>query len=77
MYEVIEYFTDLHDKDHPYNVGDPFPRDGVQVTEKRLAELAGTNNKRGIPLIRLMEKTKEETLAEKNSKKGTKKVTEK
>jgi hypothetical protein len=51
MYKVIEFFTDLHDNNHPYSVGDTFPRSGVTVTEKRLAELAGNNNKRGKPLI--------------------------
>lgn len=54
MYKVIKYFTDLHDKDHPYNVGDAFPREGITVTEKRLAELAGSDNKQKIPLIELV-----------------------
>lgn len=64
MYKVIKYFTDLHDKDYPYNVGDSFPRDGVTVTEERLAELAGGDNKQGAPLIELAE-IKEEEIAEK------------
>lgn len=51
MYRVINYFTDLHDKNHPYNVGDIFPREGVEVTKERLEELAGTNNKQGKALI--------------------------
>ena len=51
MYKVIEYFTDLHDQDHPYNVGDTFPRKGITVTDERLKELAGSSNRRGIPLI--------------------------
>ena len=51
MYKVIHYFTDLHDKNHPYNVGDIFPREGVTVSEERLAELAGEDNKQGKPLI--------------------------
>ena len=55
MYKVIKFFTDLHDNDHPYSVGDTFPRSGVTVTEKRLAELAGSNNKQGVPLIQLVE----------------------
>lgn len=53
MYKVIEYFTDLHDNDHPYNVGDSFPREGIKITEKRLTELAGKDNKRGRPVIEL------------------------
>lgn len=55
MYRVIKYFTDLHDDDHPYNVGDTFPREGIEVAEERLAELAGSNNKQGVPLIELVE----------------------
>lgn len=54
MYKVIKYFTDLHDKDHPYNVGDTFPREGIKVTEGRLKELAGSDNKQGTPLIELV-----------------------
>ena len=52
MYVVIKAFTDLHDKNHPYNVGDSFPRAGVEVSEKRLKELS---NKQGTPLIELFE----------------------
>lgn len=52
MYEVIKYFTDLQDNGHAYNVGDVFPRKGVEVKEARLKELASPNNKRGIPLIK-------------------------
>lgn len=51
MYRVINHFTDLHDKNHPYNVGDIFPREGVKVAQERLEELAGTNNKQGKALI--------------------------
>ena len=58
MYKVIKFFTDLHDGEHSYNVGDEFPREGVEVTEERLAELAGNNNKQGAPLIELVEETK-------------------
>lgn len=52
MYKVIAFFTDLHDKEHPYNVGDTFPRKGITVTPERLAELSGSNNKQGKPLIK-------------------------
>lgn len=51
MYRVICFFTDLHDANHPYHVGDIFPRDGTTVTEDRLLELAGSNNRQGKPLI--------------------------
>ena len=51
MYKVINFFTDLHDNDHPYNVGDSFPRKGVKVSGERLIELAGSDNKQGKPLM--------------------------
>lgn len=51
MYKVIKFFTDLQDNEHPYNVGDTFPREGTTATEERLAELAGRENKQGVPLI--------------------------
>lgn len=56
MYKVIKFFTDLHDKDYPYNVGDIFPREGISVTDGRIAELAGSDNKQGEPLIKLVKK---------------------
>ena len=52
MYKVIKAFTDLHDNDYPYSVGDPFPRLGIKVSESRLKELSGSGNKQGTPLIR-------------------------
>ena len=51
MFRVIEFFTDLQDGNHAYNVGDTFPREGVTVTADRIKELSGTQNKRGIALI--------------------------
>lgn len=51
MYKVINRFTDLQDNDHPYNVGDKFPREGKEVTPQRIAELSGSNNRQHKPLI--------------------------
>lgn len=59
MYKVIESFTDLQDRNYPYSVGDTYPRNGVNVTEIRLAELASKRNRRGIPLIEKVEEPKE------------------
>lgn len=56
MYKVKEYFTDLQDNNYAYNPGDVFPREGMKVSKKRLAELAGTENKRGIVLIEEVKK---------------------
>lgn len=58
MYKVIKYFTDLKDNNHPYNVGDSFPRNGVKVTDDRLKELSGSDNKQGQPLIKKVEEPK-------------------
>lgn len=63
MYKVVKFFTDLHDGNHPYNVGDVFPRKGVSVTEQRIAELAGDGNKQGCPLIREVKQKKAEKKA--------------
>ena len=63
MYEVIEFFTDMQDFDHPYSVGDTFPRSGLNVSEERLAELSSENNRRGIQLIRKISE-KQKTLVE-------------
>ena len=68
MYKVIVYFTDLHDNDHEYHEGDIFPREGVKVADERLAELSGSNNKRGIPLIEKVEEEHEKL--RKNQKKA-------
>lgn len=66
MYKVIKYFTDLQDNNHEYNVGDIFPREGLEVTPERIAELSGKDNKQGCPLI---EKAEE---APKKAKKAAK-----
>lgn len=66
MYKVIKYFVDLQDNNHPYNAGDIFPRSGLVVSEDRYAELAGSENKQGVPLI----------AEEKPKKKRAKKTTE-
>ena len=50
-YKVIHNFTDLQDFNHPYNVGDVFPRIGMNVTEDRLKELSSNKNKQGKRLI--------------------------
>lgn len=51
MYKVIESFYDLHDNDHFYQIGDIFPREGIEVEESRIRELASAGNKLKTPLI--------------------------
>lgn len=74
MYKVIKHFIDLHDNDHSYNEGDIFPREGVDVSEERLKELAGSDNKQHTPLIELVEEDPDNTagadIAEKHQKPG-------
>lgn len=70
MYKVIKGFHDLQDSVktkngviyHEYKAGDVFPREGKKVDEERLKELAGKDNKRGVPLIK---EVKEEAPAKK------------
>ena len=59
-YKVIHYFTDLQDFNHPYNVGDVFPRIGMNVSQERLDELAGSKNKQGKPLIKKIKESKDD-----------------
>ena len=42
---------DLQDHAHGYCTGDTYPREGLEPSEERIAELSGSDNKRGIPLI--------------------------
>jgi len=58
MYKVIEMFTDLNDNDYRYEVGDTFPHKGLKVSDARLKELASADNKRGVPLIKEVKRTK-------------------
>lgn len=86
MYKVIKFFHDLEDKKetksgtvyHAYNVGDTYPREGSKPSEERIAELAGSENKRGEPLIKLVEEVAEEKAEEKpkTTRKRTSKKTE-
>lgn len=50
-YRVIKMFTDLQDKEYAYQVGDTYPREGLSPTDERIAELSGSRNKQGKPLI--------------------------
>ena len=51
MYIVKTFFTDLQDNDHPYEAGDVYPREGLEPSPERIAELSGEKNKRGVALI--------------------------
>ncbi len=71
MYKVIKRFHDLQDATKTksgtvyfeYNVGDTFPRKGREVSEERIAELAGDSNRQGVPLIKLVEEAENDSEA--------------
>lgn len=73
MYKVIHFFTDLQDNEHPYNVGDAFPRKGLSVTDERIAELSGKYNKQGIPLIVKDDKAPAKAPSKRTAKKAAEK----
>lgn len=60
MYKVIKYFNDLQDDNHPYNVGDDYPREGLEVTKERIEELSSDRNRRKVPLIEIATSQKAE-----------------
>ena len=60
MYKVIKAFTDKQDNNHVYFSGEPYPRKGYAPGEDRIAELAGSKNKLGYPLIVKTTSTPEE-----------------
>lgn len=59
MYKVVKAFHDLEDCTtvkggsicHYYSVGDTYPREGLEPSPERIAELAGRYNRQGVPLI--------------------------
>ena len=59
MYRVIVGFADLQDNKHSYKPGDEYPRQGHEVSEERIQELATGSNLMRQPLI-LEEKKKPE-----------------
>lgn len=58
MYKVIKLFADLQDDNYIYKEGDVYPRKGLEVTEERIAELAGNNNLQHQPLIQPVKQRK-------------------
>lgn len=45
-------FADINDDFRMYKAGEEYPRPDLIVSEKRLAELAGSDNRAGYPLIK-------------------------
>lgn len=75
MWFAIKLFTDLQDKDHLYNEGDPFPREGLEVSEDRIKELSSSKNLQGEPLIenREMKELADAVMKAEPKKRGRKK----
>jgi hypothetical protein len=71
MYKVITAFNDLQDNNYPYSVGATYPRNGVTVSEKRLAELASANNRRKTPMIEKVAEKKSEDKKDEDAPKKT------
>lgn len=51
IYRALVRFADLQDGKRIYEAGETFPRLGLHVSEERLTELAGSDNRAGHPLI--------------------------
>lgn len=73
---VIHSFSDLQDNNHLYHVGDEYPRHGLNVSEQRIAELSGSYNRQGKPLIKEEIVVEEKTVVE-EKKRGRKPKTAK
>lgn len=54
-YRVIDFFVDLYDGNHIYNIGDEYPRSGGKQPSKiRIASLLSDRNKQSRPLIEIV-----------------------
>lgn len=70
MFRVIIPFADMMDNNRPYKAGETFPREGLTVSASRIAELTGSGNRVGRPLI---ESVKIEVETEKPARKRVRK----
>lgn len=62
MYKVLRRFEDLQDDRHLYQPGDNFPRAGLKVSEERVRELSSCENKRHVPLIKVISQEQEKSI---------------
>ena len=72
MYKVIKHFVDLQDNNHKYDVGDTYPRKGLNVLQSRINELASHKNRQKTPLIEEIPEKGEETKKKKSVEKADK-----
>ena len=64
MYIAKLRFADLQDGNRIYEAGEQYPRPGLEVSQKRIAELAGSNNRMGYAVIEAVEAPSDETSTE-------------
>jgi hypothetical protein len=67
-YKVIKHFVDLQDNNHKYDIGDIYPRKGLNVLQSRINELATNKNLQKTPLIEEIPEVVEEPKKEKKTK---------
>ena len=72
MYKVIKSFTDLQDNNYKYDVGDTYPRKGLNVLQSRINELASNKNLQRTPLIEEIPEKVEEHKKKKSAEKADK-----
>lgn len=70
MYRVIKAFVDLQDNNYKYDVGDTYPRKGLNVLQSRINELASDKNKQKTPLIEEIPEKVEEPKKKKSAEKA-------
>ena len=70
MYRVIKHFVDLQDNNYKYDVGDTYPRKGLNVLQSRINELASNKNLQKTPLIEEIPEKAEETKKKKSVEKA-------
>ena len=68
MYRVIKAFVDLQDNNYKYDVGDTYPRKGLNVLQSRINELASNKNLQKTPLIEEIHEKVEEAKKGKKTK---------
>ena len=62
---MIKHFIDLQDNNYKYDVGDTYPRKGLNVLQSRINELASDKNLQKTPLIEEIPEKVEEPKKEK------------
>jgi len=74
MFIVINAFLDLQDAEYLYDVGDAYPREGLEPSEERIKELLGSDNRQGQSLIKAVKTapadTKPEVKSDKENENG-------